>query len=286
MASGATDPTISDAIALFGDTWYNIIAAPYTDATNLTAIEAQLASRYEYDRMLDGLYVTAKKATHGNMVTFGTSRNSPHVTCFAAYKMPSDTAMIAAAYAANIALYGEADSNPNLDAVELKGILPPSPVERYTFAENNILLFDGITTYQVGADGKVGIQRAITMYQLNGSGVPDEAYLEVATKLNTQYLRYSFRVLIQTKYARAKLANDNTAIRPGIQVITPKIGKAEAIAWFRQMEELGLVENAEQFKRDLICERDPNNPNRLNFVLPTDLVNLFHIGATTIQFRL
>lgn len=286
MASGATDPALSGVVSILGDAWYNIIACPYTDATNMSAIETELADRYDYDRMIDGLYVTAKKATQANMATFGNGRNSPHVTCLACYKFLNTTAEVSAAYAAVIALYGEADSNPNLSTVELKNILAPAPTERFTFTENNTMLFDGIATYQVDAAGKVRIQRAITMYQLNDSGAVDEAYLEVATKLNIQYLRYSLRTRIQTKYARAKLANDGTNIRAGISVITPSIAKAECVAWFRQMEGLGLVENAEQFKNDLVVTRDADNPNRLNILLAPDLVNLFYIGAAIIQFRL
>ena len=68
--------------------------------------------------------------------------------------------------------------------------------------------------------------------------------------------------------------------------MTPSIGKAEAIAKFRAWELQGLVENIDQFKNDLVVERDPNNPNRLNFLLPPDLINQFIVGGTTIQFLL
>jgi phage tail sheath gpL-like len=68
--------------------------------------------------------------------------------------------------------------------------------------------------------------------------------------------------------------------------MTPKLGKAEAITWFREMEELGLVENFDQFKRDLVVERNVSNPNRLDFVLPPDLINGLHIVGAQIQFRL
>jgi phage tail sheath gpL-like len=52
------------------------------------------------------------------------------------------------------------------------------------------------------------------------------------------------------------------------------------------METLGLVENIEQFKTDLIVERNVQDPNRLDFLLPPDLVNQFIVGAAQIQFRL
>jgi phage tail sheath gpL-like len=63
-------------------------------------------------------------------------------------------------------------------------------------------------------------------------------------------------------------------------------GKAEAIMWFRQMEELGLVENYDQFKADLVVQRNISDPNRLDFLLPPDLMNQLIVTGAQIQFRL
>ena len=49
---------------------------------------------------------------------------------------------------------------------------------------------------------------------------------------------------------------------------------------------MGLVENAEQFKRDLICERNATDPNRLDWLLSPDLVNNFMVGGVKIAFLL
>ena len=100
------------------------------------------------------------------------------------------------------------------------------------------------------------------------------------------YLRFTFRNRILARYPRHKLANDGTRFGAGQKIITPKLGKAEAVAWFREMEELGLVENFDQFKTDLVVERPSTDPNRLNFLLPPDLINQFVVGAASIQFRL
>jgi phage tail sheath gpL-like len=52
------------------------------------------------------------------------------------------------------------------------------------------------------------------------------------------------------------------------------------------MEEVGLVENAKLFAKYLIVERDSTNPNRVNVLLPPDLVNQLRIFALLNQFRL
>ena len=76
----------------------------------------------------------------------------------------------------------------------------------------------------------------------------DISYLDVNTPLTLAYLRYDFRNYILRKHPRHKLANDGTRYGAGQAVITPKVGKAEAIARFRVWEEQGLVENIDQFR--------------------------------------
>jgi phage tail sheath gpL-like len=57
------------------------------------------------------------------------------------------------------------------------------------------------------------------------------------------------------------------------------------LAWFREMEELGLVENFDQFKRDLV-QRNGSDPNRLDLLIPPDLINGLVVVAAQVQFRL
>lgn len=286
MSGGANNPVIQDAIDVIGDEWYNIICAPYVDVTNLAAIEAEMADRFGYVRMIDGMYITSKRASLGTLSSFGNSRNSPHVNCFHSYGVPTSSFEFAASVAGQLSKEGQADPARPFQTLELVGVLPPVIASRFTMTENNSLLYDGISTFYVDNGGKVRIQRAITMYQKNPSGADDTAYLDVNTMLTLMYLRYDFRTKILTKYPRAKLADDGVQVGPGQQVMTPKIGKAEAINIFRGWETLGLVENISQFKNDLIVTRSIQDPNRLDFILPPDLMNQFLVGAATIQFLL
>jgi len=104
--------------------------------------------------------------------------------------------------------------------------------------------------------------------------------------LTLLYLRFSWRVRIGNRYPRHKLANDGTQFGAGVAVITPQLGKGEALLWFREMELLGLVEGFDQFKRDVVCERNATDPNRLDFLLPPDLINSLIGTAASLQFRL
>lgn len=286
MTGGATNPSIADVIAIIGDEWYHIWIGPYTDATNLTAIEDELSDRFGPLRQIDAVYLSSKDDTLGNLSTFGTGRNSPHVSVSEAHDVISTPYEQAAAIAGLAAQEGAIDPARPFQTLELKGIVPAPVTERFTYIERNSLLFDGIATVKVDQAGKVRIERCIMMYQKNEAGAPSIAYLDLNTLLTLMYIRYDWNASIATKYPRAKLADDGVRVGPGQQIMTPKLGKAEALAKFRQWEELGLVENFDQFKNDLVCVRSSTDPNRLEWILPPDLVNQFRVGASTIQFLL
>ena len=94
------------------------------------------------------------------------------------------------------------------------------------------------------------------------------------------------RHAITTKFPRHKLANDGTRFGPGQAIVTPGIIKAELVAQYRQDEFNGLVEDTRNFKKHLLVERDPNNPNRVNVLYPPDLINQLRVFAVLAQFRL
>lgn len=286
MASGATNPDVSEIIAVLGDEWYNVIAMPWYDATNLTAMETEMASRFGAMRMIDGVVFISKKGTLSELSSFGNTRNSPHVSCPNSHKLLNTPEEFAAANAGQAAAEASIDPARPFQTLPLYGVVAPKVVDRFTIEERNSLLQDGIATYKVDSGGVVRIERLITMYQKNAQDVADIAYLDCNTMFTLMYLRWDFRTTILTKYPRAKLADDGVRVASGQQIITPKIGKAEAISKFRAWELQGLVENIDQFKNDLQCYRAPGDPNRLEFVLPPDLMNQFRVGSVLLQFLL
>lgn len=286
MASGTSNPDMSNLLAALGDEWFNIIALPYTDSNSLTDLEAELADRFGPLRMIDGVAFTATADTLSGAGTLGDSRNSPHVSIMATNDSPTPVYEYAAAVAAVAAFHGELDPARPFQTLELEGVRAPAEGDRWTQQERNTLLYDNISTSRVAAGGSVVIERLVTTYSENNAGASDDSYLDVNTLLTLMYLRYDFRNYILSKYPRHKLANDGVRVGPGQAIITPKVGKAEAIVKFRQWEELGLVEGIDQFKTDLIVERNATDPNRLDFLLSPDLINQFRVSGVQIAFLL
>ena len=112
----------------------------------------------------------------------------------------------------------------------------------------------------------------------------DASYLDVTTPATLGYIRYATRARITQKFPRHKLANDGTAFGPGQAIVTPGIIRAELLALFRELELQGLVEDFDQYKADLIVERNANDPNRIDVLSPPNLVNQLRVFAEQIQF--
>ena len=153
-------------------------------------------------------------------------------------------------------------------------------------SERNILLYDGISTFTVDANGGTRIERVITTYKTNPSGADDPSYLDWETMATLSYLRWDFRNTFLRKFPRFKLADDGNRYTPDQNVMTPKTAKAEAVAIFKNWEERALVENADAFKEALVVVRDVADRNRLNFELAPDLINQLRVNAVKISFIL
>lgn len=277
----AADKVIDDQVRKI-----NHFVIPWTDAANLAVVEAELADRWGPLRMIEGLAHTAAAGSFAALTTLGSGRNSPHVTISGLKGSPTRPEVIAASSAGVISYYGAIDPARPFQTLILPDVLAPAPADRFTRQERDLLLRDGISTVTVDNAGNVMLERPITTYQTNGFGLPDGAYLDVNTPLTLGYLRYSARARISTKYGRHKLGDDGVPYGPGQAVVTPNTIRAELVSLYGDWITLGLVEDMEAFKADLIVERDPNDPNRLNALIPPRLINQLRVFAGKVQFRL
>lgn len=280
--TGAVD--LDDLWPVIGDEHFNVIVNPYTDSATLANLSDELESRAGPLRQIEGVAFGAKDDTHANLGTFGDSLNDKFMTFIGQKGSPTPSFEVAASYGAVAAYYMAIDQARPLQTLELSHVLPPAQGDRFTLEENNILLYDGIATTYVDANGAVRLQRTITTYKENALGAEDTAYLDIETLFTLSYIRWSVRNRILLKYPRHKLADDGTRFGAGQAIVTPKIMKAELVALFEEWELLGLVEGSEQFANDLIVSRNLTDPNRLDVRLPPDLVNQLRVTAIQIQF--
>jgi phage tail sheath gpL-like len=283
---GATSPSITPALDALGETWFTDIVTSLMDGANLIALQARLASNYGPLVMRDTHAWAALRGTFADLTTFGAAQNSPHMTVMASRAMPTPPWELAATLAAVAVPALATDPARPVQTLALPGIFAPLLADRFTWTERDQLLRVGLATWRANAAGEVSIERAITTYQFAPSGAADTSYLDVETLKTVAYLRWDLRQLIATRFPRHKLADDGTKFARGQDVVTPGTIRAEIIARFAQWEAAGLVEGVEQFKRDLIVTRNASDPNRVDALLPPDLVNQFRVLAAQIEFLL
>lgn len=288
LSGGTGDPSIATGLAAVGATQYNTVIMAYNDDANLTLMETELDTRWGPLYQNDGHCHVGFRGTVGSINTKLSARNNPHITMWSAETggEPGPVWEKAALGGAISAYYLAIDPARPLQTLSMPGRLPASMEKRFTRAERNNILSYGAATTIVDAGGNVVVERAVTTYVHNSGGFVDPSYRDIETMYTLSLLRYQVRARISQKFPRYKLANDGTQFAPGQAVVTPNIIRAELIALFRDWEEIGLVEDIDQFKADLLVARNGTDVNRVDVLLPPNIVNQFRVFAAQIQFRL
>jgi phage tail sheath gpL-like len=290
--AGTGVPTFTTAISNLGESPAEYVCMPFTDATSLAAWKAEFGfgdtGRWGWVRQLYGHVFSAVRGAYGTIVTFAASAgNNPQLSVMAIEALAQSPIWEwAAAYTAKAARGLSIDPARPLQSLHLENIIPAKGQDRFLLSQLNILSLAGIATQRTLQDGVPMITRETTTYTLNLYGNTDDAYTDVTTLATLAKLLRNQRQAITSKYPRHKLANDGTRFGAGQAIVTPKIIKAELVAQYRMDEFNGLVEDAINFKNNLIVERDPNDPNRVNVLYPPDLVNQLRVFAVLAQFRL
>lgn len=284
--AGAGNPDVAAAIAAIALESFYTIVTPYTDTANIVALENELAGRWGGMDMRAGHLFGCLRGTQSALATLGAARNSPHDSFMGVKSSPTPTYVWAAVMAAVCEFSGAIDPARPFQTLPLPGVLPPAQADQFMRTERDLLLRDGISTFTVDQGGTVMLERVVTTYQTNPFGIEDVSYLDLETKWTVDYMRYAFRTRIGLRYPRHKLADDGTAFDAGQAVVTPLMIRGELLDVGRQLETAGLLEGFSQFKDELIVKRSISDVNRVNAVLPPNVVNQFRVFAASVQFIL
>lgn len=290
MSGGATNPSLTTPIANLGDKGFDFIVTSITDTTSLNALQTLLSDtngRWSPLQQKYGHAFAAVRNTAGSLATLGAGRNDQHLTIVGFTDSPMPEWVWASAFAAVAAASLREDPALPLQYLGVQGILAPPIASRFPIAtRNTTLLFSGITTWFVDANGLVTIENMVTTYVTNAQGNADNSYLEIETMFTLMYVLRFMRARVQTKFSRVKLASDGTRLLPGSNVVTPSTIRADLIAAYRELEGNGFVQNSAAFAANLVVEKDGTNPNRVNVLWPGTLIDQLRVFAMLVQFRL
>jgi len=283
MANGAGDPDITSALANLGEDEFDWIVLPYSDATNLGAISdyfSDVAGTWSWYKQLYGHAIVPHTGTVGDLQTFGLAQNRQHLSYFPCRKFLSPPWEVAAAVGARLVkhLSTPPELSRPLQTLELVGIKGPrAKADRLTRTDRQTLYYSGISGYYVHADGSVRIDRIVTGYRVNAWGDPDATYLDIETMAQSMYgIRY-LRQKVTNAHGRQALADSNPGRLP--HITTPTDIRNTLIHGYADLVALGVFEGLDLFARNVVVERDPVDPNRVNASLPLDHVNQLRVLA-------
>ena len=289
MSAGAGSPNVGTLLSAVGAEPFDFVICPWTAPADLSDLDEffnDTTGRWSWAEMLYGHSFTARQGTVAQLSALGNSRNGQHVSIFGFSNSPTPHDEWLTAYVGQAAGSLTIDPARPVQSLPLLGVHAPPIEDRFTPQELQVLYFDGISGYQAWDDGTITINRLITTYRRNQWGVPDPSYLDVETMFTAMYFNRFMRNRVLTKFPRHKLADDGTRFGAGQAIVTPAIIRAEMLASYGELEELGLMENAQGFEDALIVERNSQDPNRVDVLLPPDFVNQLRVFAALTQFRL
>jgi phage tail sheath gpL-like len=294
-SGGTTDPTIATALANVPDKPFDFIVCPYNDATSLNACQAFLgdaAGRWNWSVQLFGGVFTAKGGTLSARTTWSTMRNDQHAASMGAYGSPSPDWQWATDFAAASAVNIRADPTipiGGLQAGVALNVMAPPLADRDPFSARETLLFDGMSTYKVDNSGVVRVDRAITTYQFNGQGAPDNSYLNLNVPYQLAAYIRAVETMLGSQFNQVKLVADGSRIPPGSRMVTSQIILQSVVAQYRRIANngapgapVGLVQNPAAFAANAQAENQGGGVVAL--LLPVQLGNQLIVIAMNVQF--
>ncbi|WP_086644600.1 hypothetical protein, partial [Acetobacter sp. DsW_063] len=164
---GAGWPDMSPAITATSHTWYTDIASCLYDQANLTTFATELSRRFNAMVKLDAQGYVSTRMTYSQALALGDTLNSRFLTVLPANGALFEPAVAAASYAAVASAALNTDPSRQLRGLELTALagLGPDDADRFDMDMRQQLLSTGMSTFLVGQDGTVTIERAITTNQ-------------------------------------------------------------------------------------------------------------------------
>ncbi len=290
---GEPDLDITDMnmyIASLPDTVINLFVNPYTDTTNYAILKEEIETRFAYSSQLEGHQVMGYGGTYSQMATQmdDAALNDAHLTLWdCGYERPAPT-YVQSAIVAGIIANSISTTDVAVPMQYTDTGLVPEPEENYRqYVENKALVNMGVAIGGVNVQGTLQTLRITTTYT-STNGLDDDSYRDANTVFTASYLRQGLLRTIRVKFPQHKLSDDGGTVNmaAGQKLATPKKVKCAILAWFRYNESLAIVEDYAQFKTQLLVWRNESDVNRIDAIIPPNLVNQFRIFGGELQFLL
>jgi phage tail sheath gpL-like len=288
MTGGSGNPDITAVITAMSSLSAYTILCGWTDVANVVILETELATRWGGMQMRQGHMFGYINGTYSSLSAYGSARNSAHSSFFGLNKSPSLPWVNSAQFGAAVEFSGGNDPAIPFKGISLPDVMAPEEKLRFIPTERNLLLHDGISTVTFDQSGACFIEQVVTTYQTNAFNMEDTSLLKLNTKWTADYMAFAFKADILATFPRHKLAGDDVLprIQPGQKIATPKLIRDCLISTAMKLEKMGLLEDLDQFIEEVQVVRSDADVNRVNAILPPNVVNQFDVFAAAVEYIL
>ncbi|WP_066568042.1 phage tail sheath subtilisin-like domain-containing protein [Snodgrassella sp. CFCC 13594] len=272
FASGDVNGDIGPALDVVAGKRYQVICSAFTDDANAAKLSDHIEAVSNAIEKRGCIGVMGWRGTLATGTTFAGKLNDGRITVAWYKKAIEGNAVIAAGYAAVLA-YEEDPAKP-LNTLEVKGLTVTPDSDWPLYAEFNSALYNGLTPLEVKSN-KVQIMRAVSTYTTNATGTDDPALLDITTIRTLDYVRDAVDQRIALRFPRDKLSSK-----------TPRRVKSEILDVLLKCEDAEILEEVMANKNLLVVQRNGSDVNRLDAIIPADVVNGLHVFAARIDLYL
>ena len=294
MTGGTTADSNTTALGTIKSTrYYNILVCD-SDATNVGAVVSQVNTLALPLNGIRQRVFAGFTGTLANCITLATGLNAPR--CELALTTGTDLPPLEAA-ANNCAIFTLLENRayprhnfslfPSLPSDQTQWFLTASrtgPGAGLTQAQITSALNNGITPYAIVGTGKLQLVKRITSYSLNGS-VQDTRCRDACKVYESDNYGDDLSTLLSQQFSGKDLINDPPAGGPTPQgnLVWPRL-IADAVNGLTQVYvNNGRFQNGPAIIAGTIVQRDPFNKNRVDILVPVQVVDILDQVASLIN---
>jgi phage tail sheath gpL-like len=283
----------ADTAALFpglGGTRWHYFVSDFDDPANITALAAELESRYGALRQIGGRAFIALSGEVGSVTEAGSviaqaqAINSPHIVLIPLLKNARLPGEWAARFAAPAIRRLADDPAANTYDTQVDGLAAEAEVD---FNTRQKLLEAGVATWRLDPVGNLLIERLVTSYTENTDGGRDTSYLDVQVTETVDAVRTYINTEAKKRYKSWKLASTEENFGAGSRVMTPGVFRSFLADLYQTVfiQEKQWCQDFEAYKASLLVEVMAGSKTRLQYRHQPVLIGQFLIGAGLLQFK-
>ncbi|ATJ89427.1 hypothetical protein HK16_10625 [Acetobacter senegalensis] len=286
---GAGVPDVTPALTTVSRTWYTDIAWITADQPNLSVFATETARRFNAMVKLDTHVYLGMRGTYGQALALSETQNSKFVSILPANRARFSPWEAAGSFCAVASAALNTDPARQLRTLALTALAGrgPDDADDYDDDTRNVLLNNGMSTFNVQQGGAVELERVVTTNLVDDTGTKDDTWTDIMSPKVASRVRYEFNTFITTTYPRAKLADDGSRLAKvsAANVVTPSTLQLSWVGQSTIYADYGWIDDVDMLSPQAVFERDTTDRNRVNSSLIINRMGSLMVVANSLELQ-